>query len=210
MKYCGVVTPFRGVRVYTRSAMGMPGSETALEELMCRVLGDLLKEGVVAKIADDLYCSGNTYRKLLHNWRRVLHTLYKCDLRLSAKKTIVCPKTATILGWVWSQGTLRASPHRVATLASCSLPEKVAGLRSFIGAYKVLARVLPKCASIISPLEVIVARRQSGDHLQWTDSTRAAFTDAQASLSKACTITLPRPDDQLWIVTDAAVKNHGI
>ena len=34
MKYCGVATPFRGVRVYARSAMGMPGSETALEELM--------------------------------------------------------------------------------------------------------------------------------------------------------------------------------
>ena len=58
MKYCGVVTPFRGVRVYIRCAMGMPRSETALEELMCRVLGDLL-EGVVAKIADDLYCGGD-------------------------------------------------------------------------------------------------------------------------------------------------------
>ena len=33
MKYCGVATPFKGVRVYVRSAMGMPGSETALEEL---------------------------------------------------------------------------------------------------------------------------------------------------------------------------------
>ena len=55
MKYCGVVTPFRGVRVYTRSAMGMPGSETALEELTCRVLGDLLEDGVVVKLADDLY-----------------------------------------------------------------------------------------------------------------------------------------------------------
>ena len=54
-KYCGVVTPFRGVRVYTRCAMGMHGSETALEELMCRILGDLLQEGVVAKLADDLY-----------------------------------------------------------------------------------------------------------------------------------------------------------
>ena len=52
MKYCGVATPFRGVRVYVRSAMGMPGSETALEELTCRVLGHL----VVPKIADDLYC----------------------------------------------------------------------------------------------------------------------------------------------------------
>lgn len=43
MKYCGVVNPYRGVRVYTHSAMGMPGPETALEELTCRVLGDLLK-----------------------------------------------------------------------------------------------------------------------------------------------------------------------
>ena len=34
MKYCGVATPFKGIRVYTRSAMGMPGSETCLEELM--------------------------------------------------------------------------------------------------------------------------------------------------------------------------------
>ena len=29
MKYCGVATPFRGIRVYTRSPVGMPGSETA-------------------------------------------------------------------------------------------------------------------------------------------------------------------------------------
>ncbi|KAI2646458.1 HPr kinase/phosphorylase [Labeo rohita] len=31
MKYCGVVTQFKGVCVYARSAMGIPGSETALE-----------------------------------------------------------------------------------------------------------------------------------------------------------------------------------
>lgn len=58
MKYCSVATPFRGVRVYVRSAMGMPGSETALEKLTCRVLGHLVEEGVDAKIADDLYCGG--------------------------------------------------------------------------------------------------------------------------------------------------------
>ena len=68
MKYCGVATPSRGVRVYARSAMGMPGSETALEELMSRVLGDLLKEGIVAKIADDLYCGGNSPSKLLSHF----------------------------------------------------------------------------------------------------------------------------------------------
>ena len=62
MKYCGVFTPFRGVCVYVRSAMGMPGSETALEELMSRVLGDLLEGRIVAKIADDLYCGGDSQK----------------------------------------------------------------------------------------------------------------------------------------------------
>lgn len=104
MKYCGVATPFKGVRVYTRSAMGMPGSETALEELMCRVLGPLLQEGVVAKLADDLYCGGDTPQELLRNWRSVLQALYRCDLRLSASKTIVNPPSTTILGWIWSAG----------------------------------------------------------------------------------------------------------
>ena len=80
LKYCGVVTPFRGVRVYTRCAMGMPGSETALEELMCRVLGDLLQEGVVAKLADDLYCGDDSLQELLHNWSRVLDALDLCNL----------------------------------------------------------------------------------------------------------------------------------
>ena len=164
MKYCGVATPFRGVRVYTRSAMGMPGSETSLEELMCRVLGDLLMEGIVVKLADDLYCGADTPEALLHNWGRVLHALSKSGLHLSASKTTVCPKTTTILGWIWSQGTLRASPHRIAALAACSPPSTVKGMRSFIGAFKMLCRVIPNCASFLTPLDGVVAGRQSSGY----------------------------------------------
>ena len=106
LKYCGVATPFRGIRVYTRSAMGMPGSETALEELMCAVLGDLIVEGCVVKIADDLYCGGDTPEELLRNWEKVLSALESSTLRLSASKTVIAPKTTSILGWKWQQGTL--------------------------------------------------------------------------------------------------------
>ena len=87
MKYCGVSTPFRAVRVYTRCAMSMSGSETAIEEPMCRVLGDFLHEGFVAKLADDLYRGGNVPEELLNNWLRVLQALKKPDFRLSASKT---------------------------------------------------------------------------------------------------------------------------
>lgn len=67
LKYCSIITPYRGIRVYTRCAMGMPGTETAVEELMCRVLGDCLQDGYVAKLADDLYCGGQTVDELLYN-----------------------------------------------------------------------------------------------------------------------------------------------
>ena len=210
MKYCGVATPFKGVRVYARSAMGMPGSETALEEVMCRVLGHLLQDGVLAKIADDLYCGGNTPQELLQNWKKVLQALYKCDLRLSASKTFINPKSTTILGWIWRCGTLTASSHRVNTLASCPEPDTVGRMRSFVGAYKVLSRVIPRCSAYLAPLDDGTAGRQSQEAILWTDELRSSFRNAQHALSSARTITLPRPDDQLWIVTDGAVREPGL
>ena len=210
MKYCGVVTPFRGTRVYVRTAMGMPGSETALEELMCRVLGDLLTEGVVAKIADDLYCGGNTPLELLNNWIKVLNALEKNSLHLSPTKTIINPHTTTILGWIWSQGTLSASPHRISALSASSPPKKVSELKSFIGAYKVLSRVIPGCSALISPLDDAVAGLPSTHAINWTDQLHDAFNTAKDALSNSRSITIPRPTDLLWIVTDGAVRKPGI
>ena len=118
-KYCGIATPFKGIGVNTRCAMGVPGSETALEEVMSRVLGELVQEGCVTKLADDLYCGGDTPKSLLHNWQRALAQLQRCNLRLSPTKTVLYPVSSSILGWIWSQSTLSASPHRVAVLSSC-------------------------------------------------------------------------------------------
>ena len=179
MKYCSEFTPFKGTLVNTRSAMGMSGSEPALEELMCRILGDHLQDGIVAKIADDLYIGGNTLEELIINWRRVLTALAACNIRLSPSKTVIAPKSIVILGWVWSQGTLKASPHVIATLASCEPPQTVRGLRTFLGAYKVFGRVIPACAIHLAPLESAVAGKASQDTIPWSDTLRTAFANAQ-------------------------------
>ena len=210
MKYCGVTTPFKGIRVYTRSAMGMPGSETCLEELMSRVLGDLIQEGCVAKIADDLYVGGNSPIEVLDNWKRVLALLQKNNLRLSAAKTIICPRKAIVLGWVWSNGTLQASPHKLAALSSVEPPSTVQGLRSFVGAYKVLSRVLPRFAELLDPLEQATAGKESREKIAWCDELLLTFKTAQRALVDNRTITIPQPQDAPWIVTDGSVKNRGI
>ena len=86
----------------------------------------------------------------------------------------------------------------------------VARLRSFIGTYKVLSCVIPRCSSYLAPLDAVTAGRPSQESINWTDDLRAAFRSAQNALSSAHTITLPRPEDQLWIVTDGAVWDPGI
>lgn len=83
---------------------------------MCHVLGDLIQDVCVVKIA---------HQELLTSWRIVFSALNRCNLRLSPEKTIICPASTTILGWIWSQGSIRASSHLVAVLPSCEQPKNV-------------------------------------------------------------------------------------
>ena len=106
MKYCGISSPFHGSFVYTRCAMGMPGAETGLSECLARILQDPVRSGNVAKIADDLYCGSDTFDGFLECYADLLRTLNLNGMCLKAAKTILCPATATILGWILSRGAI--------------------------------------------------------------------------------------------------------
>jgi hypothetical protein len=210
MKYLGVVTPYKGIRVYTRAAMGMPGSTEHLDELMFRVLGDVLKEGVAMKLADDLYVGGNNIQSLLCNWQRVLHAMYTNNLKLSASKTVICPITTSVLGWIWNAGSISISPHKLNPLATCSKPSTVKALRSWLGAFKHMKPCISQCSTLLSPLESAIANKDSSEHIQWSDALDTAFQSAQSALNNPRTITIPRPSDQLIITSDGALRNGGI
>ena len=55
-----------------------------------------------------------------------------------------------------------------------------------------------------------VAGRESKETIQWTEDLRASFHKAQTALSSVRTISLPIPSDQLWIVTDVALRKPGM
>ena len=173
---------------------------------MNRVLGDLIQ--VTTKLADDLYCGGETLEETLSNWARVLEALDRNGLCLPAQKTLICPRSATILGWIWTQGLIKASKHQIAALAITEPPTTIHRLQSFIGAYKALTRVLPRYADHLHSLDSVVANKQSRDTISWSEDLVHAFKEAQKSFSNAKAITLPCHQDELW--TNASVKSLGI
>ena len=84
-------------------------------------------------MADDLYVGGNTLLALLQNWEEVLRCLDAAGIRVTATKTVIGPKETTVLGWVWKEGQLVASPHKVASLSMCARPNTIKEMRSFLG-----------------------------------------------------------------------------
>ena len=70
--YLGTITPFKGIRVYTRCVMGQPGSSEHLRELLTRVLGDFLTQGFLIIKDDDMYVGAQSINELLCHWEKVL------------------------------------------------------------------------------------------------------------------------------------------
>ena len=211
MKYCGIVSPFKGLLVYCVGCMGLPGVEVALEELTCLIFGDMVKDGRIAKLADDIYIGGETVEDLSTNYEMVLSRLLDNNLRLSARKTVIAPRSVNILGWIWTSGHIRASPHRLSALAECKPPTTVSEMKSFVGAYRFLSRVLKGYAALLAPLETAMKGKTSGrDSIVWTDELTVGFKKAQQALNSSKTLTIPTPQDTLWIVTDASVKPGAV
>ena len=210
MRYVGVNTPYKGTYVYTRSVMGLPGSEAAWEELLCRILGDLVQSGGVIKLVDDLYLGADSVDNLLKLWEEVLDRLQKNGLKLSPKKTVCSPTSTVILGWLWTSGSITPTTHRIDALKACDPPKTVKGLRSFIGVFKYMSRSLPYYEDILDPLEQACASHKSSMQIVWTDELTQAFMDAKKHLNEVKPVVVPKYDDQLHIITDAAVRSPGI
>lgn len=121
-------------------------------------------------------------------------------VKMSASKTVFAPRKTTILGWIWQQGTLSASPHRTATLASSEMPTKVKAMRSFLGTYKVLSRVIPGCSSLLALLEEAIGGMDSKEVISWSDEQVGAFQRVQQALQDTKTTHIPHPKDTLWII----------
>ena len=168
-------------------------------------------QGKVVKLADDLFVGADNPKDLCSNFEEVLGILLQNNLRLSAKKTIISPQSVMILGWIWNEGSLKASPHRLSALSECDPPSMVKALKSYVGAYRFLSRVIKDYASLLIPLESMISGKVAPNtQLQWSSAQLQSFHQAQAALKDAKSITLPKPNDVLHIVTDAAIQPTAI
>jgi hypothetical protein len=168
-----------------------------------------IQQGFVIKIADDIYICRNTIEELLENWEKVLQHLSQNNLCLSAAKTVICPTETTIFGWKWKNGTLSPCIHKT-SLASVKSPVTCTAMRSFIRAFKALARCIPRYSPLVAPLEDFIKGMQGQQKIKWTENLKIQFSRCQQAVNSPTTITISRPNDKLILTVDASPVNQGL
>ena len=211
--WLGVQTPFGGLRAIARSGQGLLGQAEEFDEVLAKVLKEELKEGICAKIVDDIYVGGSNQTEAALNYIRILAKLKNANLKVSPNKTHIFPNSVDVLGWVWKRGSFLApSPHRQCALSNVKEEDirKIKDMRSWIGLYKTLHIATPKISSFLDPFEQATAGKDTNDTFVWTHTLSQRFREAKNHVRNMKTLYLPSPDDQLMMVPDGSKMTPGI
>ena len=212
-QWLGICSPFGGLRILTRSGQGLLGQSEELDIMLSKVLGVEMADGIVARLADDIYVGGNTPQETVDNYERVLQKLQAANIKVSAGKTKVFLNSIDVLGWKWQTGSfLSPSPHRVNALQNSKFEDikTVKNLRSWLGLYKTLLPASPNLTLLLDPFDKAVADRDSKESIEWDRDLINSFIQATQAVKKLQTLYLPHPQDPLLIEVDAAKINAGI
>ena len=209
--YLAVETPFKGLRVLTRSGQGLLNQEIEMNQLITKVLGkEIAKKNVILQ-ADDGQVGGETQDDAVDNWINVLKLCSLNNIKINAKKVKILPESSLIHGWVFKDGHVEPSPHRALAILDIKPPTTVGEMRTYMGVYKTFFPAMKRLSNLMDPFDKLCGGRKSKETLEWTDELDKHFKDtqriAQTDIEK---LALPHPNEQLFVVPDAASRPPGI
>ena len=196
-----------GVLAYARGPNGLLGMDAITDELTDRLLGDMILEGKVVKLADNVYFGGESVQQLHQTFHEIMRRCALADLRIKPSKIHMNIGAADILGLHWNKGTLSPSVHKLDPLAHCEKPKTVKGLRSFLGGVRfnevcLNSRDLANATELLD--ELTPATREGKEEIVWTERLDEAFKKVQEVCQNPLTISVPRKGDHLFLAGDAA------
>ena len=205
--YLAVETPFKGIRVLTRSGQGLLNQEIEMNQLLTKVLGEEIEKKNVMIQADDGQVGGKSQEETINNWIKVLEICSKNNIKINYKKVKILPEKSLIHGWEFKDGYVQPDPHRHLAILEMKPPKTVGEMRTYMGVYKTFFPAMRRLTNLMAPFEELCGGKESKQPLEWNETLDKQFKEsqevAQTDIKK---LALPKPDEQLFIVPDAASR----
>lgn len=209
-----VVTPY-GSYEFLRMHFGLSGASQTFQRHMDEVFRDLTvidpngtrRNVVVFTYIDDILIASQSKADHLVDLQAVLERLCKNKLRVNPLKCQIGVEELDFLGHRISAKGIAPNEDKVSALSNYKRPEKLKGLRRFLGMINFYRRFIPNGASTLMPLYDLVARNQQkkgNPILNWTDHETTAFETAKTTLKVGTMLAFPDVSKPLIIAADAS------
>ena len=209
-QWLGVLHPYKGLHVYTVEPQGLKNSSEHAYSLLSLIYGDMCQEGKVTRVADSLYPLGDDIHELLENYEEVLRRAHQAGFSFKPSKVIIAPQKSVIFGWNVERGLWTPTDHVISALARAELPTTIKQLRGFLGSFKQLSDCIPRYATLLTSLEMMVGGRASAERIEWSKENVDIFEKAKEAAAKPQGVITPHPDDQLITYSDYSMSHDAV
>ena len=155
---------------------------------------------------DDVISFGGTVTEALERLEEVLCRLNNFGLQLKAKKCTFMQTEVVFLGHIVGRTGLACDPAKLAAVRNWHAPDKVKGVRQFVGFDGYYRRFVKDFADLAEPL---VALTRKGVSFLWTDRQQTAFEALKACLVRAPILGFPTEDGRFVLDTDTSLFAVG-
>ena len=153
---------------------------------------------------DDVISFGGTITEALSRLEELLGRLSNFGPQLKAKKCTLMQMEVVFLGHIVGRTGLACDPAKLSAVRNWHAPDKVKGVRQFVGFVGYYRRFMKDFADLVEPL---VALTQKGALFVWMDSQQKAFKDLKACLSSAPILGFPTEKRRFVLDTDASLQD---
>ena len=155
---------------------------------------------------DDVISFGGTIMEALAQLEEVLGRLSNFGLQLKVKKCTFMQTEVVFLGHIVGWAGLACDSAKLSAVRNWHAPDKVKGVRQFVGFVGYYRRFVKDFADLAEPL---VALTRKGAPFVWTDRQQKAFEALKACLISAPILGFPTEKGRFVLDTDASLFAVG-
>ena len=201
-----VTTPF-GLFEFVRMPFGLRNAAQTFQRFIDQVLRGL---PFCYAYIDDLLVASASPEEHKDHLRLVLQRLSDHGILINPSKCKFGVAELDFLGHRVSADGIQPLQERVRAIQEFPIPTSVRKLREFLGLINFYHRFIPNCASIVEPLNSLLAKPQGGDRKpSWDETTSAAFTAIKDALATTTLLSHPKLSAPTCIMSDASDRAVG-
>ena len=194
-----VTTPF-GLYEFLRMPFGLWNAAQTFQRFIDQVLHDL---PFCYRYIDDLLIASPSPEEHLQHLRAVLQRLEDQGILINVTKSKLGVSELEFLGYHVDASGIRPMDSKVQTIHDFPRPTSQRKLREFLGLVNFYRRFLPNGATLLHPLNQLLARSTSRT-LDWSDAAVKAFEATKDALAQATLLVHPMIGAPTCIMTDAS------